>query len=63
MAKYNIDDPLYCPVCGHKVLPFDICDNCNFENSGHGKEEEFSGANNMTLTEAKEAYKKGHKIY
>lgn len=62
MAKYNIDDPLYCPVCGERVAPFDICDNCGFQNDGHGEESEFSGANEMTLSQAKEAYKRGGKI-
>lgn len=52
-----------CPVCGHKVDIFDICDNCNYQNSGF-KETENSpkGPNKMTLKEAKEAYKKGIKI-
>jgi len=52
-----------CPVCGHEVDEFDICDNCDYQNSGF-KENENSlrGSNKMTLKEAKEAYKKGEKI-
>lgn len=23
-----------CPVCGEEVDMFDICDNCNYQNSG-----------------------------
>lgn len=52
-----------CPVCGNEVDMFDICDNCNYQNSG--PEEKLDGPlgpNKMTLREAKEAYKKGEKI-
>ncbi|NFI33803.1 hypothetical protein FDA37_16580 [Clostridium botulinum] len=50
-----------CPVCGEEVEIFDICDNCNWQNSGL-KESNLSGPNKMTLKQAKEAYKKGEKV-
>ena len=54
---------LDCPVCGAKVDYFDICDNCEYQNSGPGeKEGDPLGPNKMTLAEAREAYKKGEKI-
>lgn len=52
-----------CPVCGYEVEVFDICDNCNYQNSG--LEENLDGPlgpNKMTLRKAKKAYKKGEKI-
>lgn len=52
-----------CPVCGEEVDMFDICDNCNYQNSGpKEKEGDPIGPNSMTLKEAREAYKKGEKI-
>lgn len=52
-----------CPVCGNEVDVFDICENCNYQNSGP-KETENSpkGPNKMTLKEAKIAYDKGEPI-
>ena len=52
-----------CPVCGHEVDVFDICDNCNYQNSGPKENLDGSlGPNKMTLREAREAYKNGEKI-
>ncbi len=51
-----------CPVCGSEVDMFDICDNCNWQNSGPKEKEESKGPNSMTLKEAKEAYQKGKKV-
>ncbi len=52
-----------CPVCGEEVDMFDICDNCNWQNSGPKKtDSNLKGPNEMTLKEAKEAYKKGKKV-
>ena len=52
-----------CPVCGSEVDMFDICDNCNWQNSGpKEKEEDLQGPNKMTLKEAHEAYIKGEKV-
>lgn len=52
-----------CPVCGFEVDMFDICDNCNYQNSGpNEKNTNITGPNKMTLNEAQEAYKKGEKI-
>lgn len=54
---------LNCPVCGHKVDVFDICDHCGWHNSGQGEREDGpQGPNKMTLKEAREAYKKGEKV-
>lgn len=52
-----------CPVCGHEVGMFDICDNCNYQNSGPNEKLDGPlGSNKMTLREAKKAYKEGKKI-
>lgn len=52
-----------CPVCGNKVDMFDICDNCNYQNSGSKEGLDGPlGPNKMTLREAREAYKEGKKI-
>ena len=52
-----------CPVCNKEVDMFDICDNCNYQNSGLKENLDGpTGPNKMTLREAKEAYKKGEKI-
>lgn len=52
-----------CPVCGQEVDMFDICDNCNYENSGPKETEDIpKGPNKISLKEAREAYKNGKKI-
>lgn len=52
-----------CPVCGHNVDIFDICDNCNWQNNGpEEKETDLKGPNKMTLKEAREAYKNDEKV-
>ncbi len=52
-----------CPVCGEEVDMFDICDNCNYQNSGPDeKETDVNGPNKMSLKEAREAYRKGEEI-
>jgi len=52
-----------CPVCGEEVDMFDICDNCNWQNSGPKESDSnLQGPNKMTLRQAKEAYKKGEKV-
>ncbi|MGL4572817.1 MAG: CPCC family cysteine-rich protein [Clostridium sp.] len=52
-----------CPVCSHEVDIFDICDNCNYQNSGSNERLNGpAGPNKMTLKEAREAYKNGEKI-
>lgn len=52
-----------CPVCGNEVDFFDICDNCNWQNSGpKEKETDLKGPNKMTLKEAMKAYKNGGKV-
>lgn len=53
-----------CPVCGEEVECFDICDNCGWQNNGpKEKDTDLAGPNKMTLEEARNAYKKGEKIY
>ncbi|WP_436513826.1 CPCC family cysteine-rich protein [Clostridium thermobutyricum] len=52
-----------CPVCGEEVDLFDICDNCNYQNSGpYEKETDVKGPNKMSLKEARENYKQGNDI-
>ena len=55
--------PMKCPVCGNWVGFFDICENCGYQNQGVDEDNGLRGPNKMTLTEAKEAYRNGHKIY
>jgi hypothetical protein len=53
-----------CPCCGSDVEMFDICEVCGWQNSGpNEKEDDVKGPNKMSLKEAKEAYKRGEKIY
>ena len=52
-----------CPVCNTEVDMFEICDNCNYQNSGPKENlDGLTGPNKMTLKEAKEAYKKGEEV-
>lgn len=54
---------MMCPVCGAEVDMFDICEDCEWQNSGPDeKETDLRGPNKMTLKEAREAYKKGEKV-
>lgn len=48
---------LHCPVCGHEVMDYDICDVCHWQNTGIINSD--GGPNKMTLAKAKEAYAKG----
>lgn len=52
---------LHCPVCEHDVMEYDICDNCQWQNTGITNID--GGPNKMTLAEAKEAYAKGLPIH
>lgn len=46
-----------CPVCGIEVDMYDICDNCDYQNSGQEENENgLLGPNKMTLREAREVY-------
>ncbi|MDQ0150040.1 CPCC family cysteine-rich protein [Eubacterium multiforme] len=52
-----------CPVCSKEVGMFDICDNCNYQNSGpNEKLNGLIGPNKMLLKEAREAYENGKEI-
>lgn len=53
-----------CPVCGKRqVGEYDICGICNWENDPiQLQHPDICGANKMTLTEAREAYKNGQPV-
>ena len=51
---------LHCPVYGHEVMDFDICDVCGWQNTGINNVD--GGPNHMTLEEAKKAYADGREI-
>lgn len=59
----------FCPVCGKTEFPdvnsFDICKICNWEDDADQEEnpDEQDGANHMSLNEAREAYKKGVRVW
>lgn len=54
MEKYEIE----CPVCKNPVEKFDICEVCDWQNSG-ADEDDYApkGPNKVYLWEAKEQYK------
>lgn len=54
------DRHIKCPVCGRRVRFYTTCANCNWENGGHYEVD--GGPNEMTLEEAKKAYKEGRPI-
>ncbi len=49
-----------CPVCGSKVKEWDVCQVCNWQNTGEINLD--GGPNEMTLEEAKKAYANGKKV-
>lgn len=53
---------IICPLCGAPVDFFDICDVCNWHNSGDKEcDSGVRGPNSMTLGEAKAIYAKTKK--
>lgn len=58
-----------CPVCGKyefaEVDDYDVCQVCGWENEDfQNRNPDFAGgANDMSLNQAREAYKRGEKIY
>lgn len=55
-----------CPVCGKTKLGyFEVCDVCEWQNDRYQAEHPDVGgcANNMSLNQAREAYRKGEKIH
>lgn len=65
MKKLNETSKTRCPVCGGTVDgEYDICGACGWENDPvqAWKPTLAGGANQMSLNEAREAYKKGEKI-
>ena len=56
--------PIKCPICGKMELyPFEICD-CGWENdrSPDSDPDEVTGANKMSMNEARRAYKEGRMV-
>lgn len=51
------NDKMKCPVCGNVVETYDVCEVCNWENTGHINID--GGPNEMTLKEAIKAYRSG----
>ncbi|PKM69171.1 MAG: hypothetical protein CVU95_00895 [Firmicutes bacterium HGW-Firmicutes-2] len=52
-----------CPVCSESVDKYDICDNCGWQNSGSGESEsDLRGPNEISLKEARQAFKKEKSI-
>lgn len=54
------DDKMKCPVCGNIVETYDVCEVCNWENIGFINID--GGPNEMTLEEAKKAYRNGQPV-
>lgn len=68
MAKNDLEKKHLCPVCGkyefEKRLSFDICEECGWQDDllDEDNPDSVSGANEMTLDEAKEAYNNGEQV-
>ncbi len=54
------DDKMHCPVCGNIVETYDVCEVCNWENTGFINID--GGPNEMTLEEAIKAYRNGQPV-
>lgn len=54
------EDTIKCPICGKPVGIFDICENCDWENSGEYNID--GGAMKMTLEEGIRAFKEGRPL-
>ena len=52
----NGSEYVHCPVCGTVTAVYDICDVCQWQNTGETNID--GGPNKITLAEAKEAYAK-----
>lgn len=57
LVMINDEEYVHCPVCGTLTAVYDICDHCNWQNTGETNID--GGPNKMTLAKAKEAYVKG----
>ena len=68
MANKEMNQRHTCPVCGkyefEKRLSFDICEECGWQDDllDEDDPDSISGANEMTLEEAREAYSKGEQV-
>lgn len=57
-----------CPCCGENTIygvgRFDICNNCHWEDDGIQRDnpDYDGGANEMSLNEARKAYREGRKV-
>lgn len=54
------DDKMHCPVCGNIVETYDVCEVCNWKNTGFINID--GGPNEMTLEEAIKAYRNGQPV-
>lgn len=57
LVMINDEEYVHCPVYGTLTAVYDICDHCNWQNTGETNID--GGPNKMTLAKAKEAYVKG----
>ena len=62
-----MEEKIKCPVCGKFEFEerddFEICDVCCWENDDlQRRHPDMSGANRMSLNEARQAYKEGRQI-
>ena len=62
-----MEEKIKCPVCGKFEFEerddFEVCDVCYWENDDlQRRNPDMSGANRMSLNEAKKAYKEGRQI-
>ena len=56
-------DKIRCPICGYDVEPYDICENCELQNSNGTDSDKVKGANKITLSEVKQVYGKAKYKY
>ena len=68
MANKELDQKHLCPVCGkfefESRLSLEICDECGWQDDVFDEDapDSISGANEMSIEEAREAYKNGEKV-
>ena len=69
MINYKLGDKDFpCPVCGEHVFEkfgdYRVCPLCNWENDDdqYDHPDEEGGANDMSLNQAREAWKRGEKV-
>lgn len=68
MANKEIFEKHYCPICGKfefdKRLSFEICSVCGWQDDVLDEDDPdaITGANQMSIEEARAAYTKGEKV-